>query len=99
MRTVPALTSAAACRNHLDREAIGVCIECRARVCGECVTKVDGINYCVTCLAKLTRRDTPAKDGAVSRPSAGVAAMVGWVATATLLLWGLLEVALPGSHP
>ena len=45
----------AACENHRQREAIGVCVQCRRRVCSECSTKVEGINYCVTCLAGLAR--------------------------------------------
>lgn len=90
-------TAAAACTNHLEREAIGVCIACRARICSECVTKVDGINYCVACLAGL-------EDGA-RRPRTAAAGGAGWwarlsaltlFALAVLLTWGLLEVALPG---
>ena len=90
--------SAAACTNHLDREAIGICVECRSRVCSECVTKVDGINYCVACLAMLADRGAPRADAA-SRPRSGALATVsalGLLAVATLMTWGLLEVALPG---
>ncbi|MCC6874770.1 MAG: B-box zinc finger protein [Sandaracinaceae bacterium] len=91
-------TAAASCRNHPEREAIGICVECRARICSECVTKVDGINYCVSCLAALAdrgevrraeeRRPTPAWLSAL-------AAMGLW-GLVTLMTWGLLEVAFPG---
>lgn len=90
--------SAAACTNHLDREAIGICVECRSRVCSECVTKVDGINYCVACLATLADRGSP-RSRSDSRPtSRGWAALSAFalLTIATLMTWGLLEVALPG---
>lgn len=90
-------TVAAACTNHRSREAIGVCIACRARICSECVTKVDGINYCVACLAGLD--DGARRSGRAAR---GGARWWRWLSAslllglAVLLTWGLLEVALPG---
>lgn len=90
--------AAAACRNHPDREAIGICVECRSRVCSECVTKVDGINYCVSCLAALAdrgARQQQAEKRPTSRWLAHLAALT-LLGTATVLTWGLLEVALPG---
>lgn len=90
--------AAAACRNHPDREAIGICVECRSRVCSECVTKVDGINYCVSCLAALADRGAlqqRAEKRPTSRWLAHLAALA-LLGMATLLTWGLLEVALPG---
>ena len=90
--------SPAACTNHLDREAIGICVECRSRVCSECVTKVDGINYCVACLAILADRGAK-RARAESRPASGALAglsALALVLIATLMTWGLLEVALPG---
>jgi hypothetical protein len=85
---------AAACRNHADREAIGVCVVCRVRVCAECSTKVEGINRCVDCLAKAAGEAKPA---AVARkPGRGGAIAAGaLVITASGLAWALLEVALP----
>lgn len=87
----------AACTNHLDREAIGICVHCRARVCGECVTKVDGINHCVGCLSALAERS------ARERPALRTSSRAGRTVSATLLFgvavlmaWGLLEAALPG---
>lgn len=81
-----------ACVNHPGRDAIGLCVRCRARVCGECTTKVDGINHCVRCLATLAgpRRETEA---AATRSSSFVSAL--WLSTGaaalTLATWTLLE--------
>ena len=95
---MPAAAAAAACRNHPAREAIGICVECRSRICSECVTKVDGINYCVDCLSKLA--DRGARREQVERAPTprwlahlSALALIGLV---TLLTWGLLMVALPG---
>lgn len=38
------------CRNHPDREGVGICVSCRTVVCVECSTKVDRMNYCIRCL-------------------------------------------------
>jgi hypothetical protein len=94
---VPA--AAAACRNHPEREAIGICVECRSRVCSECVTKIDGINYCVSCLAVLAARGAQ-REKSEREPTPrwiAYAAAIALLGTATLLTWGLLEAALPGS--
>lgn len=98
MQDVRAISTAASCRNHLDREAIGICVECRARVCSECVTKVDGINYCVGCLAALADRSARRDRGARGASSPLVAHLYAFVLLllGTLLTWGLLAVALPG---
>lgn len=90
--------AAAACRNHPEREAIGVCVTCRTRVCAECSTKVDGINHCVACLAALAggdRRSTRSTAGSRS-PRAGAIAGGALLVTVTALAWAMLEIALPG---
>ena len=85
-----------ACRNHPAREAIGVCVSCRARVCAECSTKVDGINRCVECLAALAAepvgRASSSRSAGLwgSRVAAGAA-----MTSVALLAWALLEIALP----
>lgn len=86
----------AACANHPEREALGVCVRCRTRVCTECVTKVDGINYCVTCLAIMA-----VEGGAPLRVRAGGQRFArAWLGASVLLLilltWVLLDVMLPG---
>jgi hypothetical protein len=61
-------------------------------VCGECTTKVDGINHCVSCLAELAgpRKE---KESATEASSPILASF--WLAlsvgTMTLLTWALLE--------
>ena len=89
---------AAACQNHLDREAIGICVECRARICSECVTKVDGINYCVSCYARLADRGArrAREDGKPIPRWVALLAAAALLGLATLMTWGLLEAALPG---
>jgi hypothetical protein len=89
-------TQVAVCANHAQREAIGVCVRCRTRVCSECATKVDGINYCVACLAGLavdSGARAAANGGKQRVPSAGAAL---YFFTLSLLLWGFLELMLPG---
>lgn len=90
---------AAGCENHPTREAIGLCVECRQRVCGECATKVDGINYCVSCLSGL------AADGGRSvggRRASAASSRTLYVVVAlqvlalSLGLLGLLQLFLPG---
>ena len=87
----------ATCENHLQREAIGVCVQCRRRVCSECSTKVEVINYCVACLSGLAREG----GRTVGKQSAGSPALAYVSASAYLLvlsaaMWALLEVLLPG---
>ncbi len=89
----------AACANHAQREAIGICVQCRTRVCSECATKVEGINYCVSCLAglavdggKRAPERTPGSRG-LAYVSAGAYFVALWV-----LVWGYLEVMLPGGR-
>ena len=88
----------AACPNHPQREAIGICVRCRRRVCSECATKVEGINYCVTCLAELAQR--PSGRRAVRVPALTVYLSAGtYFVGLTGLVWVLLELLLPGASP
>ena len=85
----------AACPNHPQREAIGVCVECRRRVCSECATKVDGINYCVVCLAGLAKHGQ-FRDLSLRRPQLAAYLSAGaYFFVLTGLVWVLLEVMLP----
>ena len=82
----------AACPNHPTREAIGICVRCRSRLCSECATKVDGINYCVACLRALAERPAPLPHAATSPIAAHVVA-AAYVAALALLMWGLFALA------
>jgi hypothetical protein len=91
------IASIASCENHPAREAIGVCVQCRTRVCSECSTKVDGINYCTRCLAGLAAEGgrTPGVRRAPSRAVAWAAASA-YFGLLSAALWLLLQVMLPG---
>ena len=86
----------AVCANHAQREAIGVCVRCRTRVCSECATKVDGINYCVACLAGLAVDSGARLAAAGGKPRLLELQAVLHVALLALLMWAFLALSLPG---
>lgn len=92
------MSGAAACQYHPEREAIGVCVECRTRVCGECVTKVEGINHCAACLAKLAAEGARGPVGARRAPSHAVvrASAAAYFVVLSAAVWVLLQTLLPG---
>lgn len=89
----------ATCSQHALREATGICVRCRAPMCGECITKIDGINHCRRCLELMV-----SSDAAAATPEAA-ARMPTWLALGvgssllTGLTWWMLEVLMPGSRP
>lgn len=97
---IPTLPHTFRCRNHPDREGVGICVSCRAVVCVECSTKVDRMNYCIRCLraaaepAREAREDRTAVDIALGIPllvlsflaAAGVFAALGLL-MATMRSW------------
>ena len=87
----------ASCQNHPDREAIGICVRCRRRNCSECVTKIDGINYCVGCLADLARAagSVEARAGGSGSRASGTLWVVGWILLLYPLTWLMLWAAAP----
>jgi len=90
---MPIAHGATACANHPRREAIGICVKCRTQVCGECTTKVDGINYCVSCLAKLAGpRAKPVDAAAQSSPVASGLWLALGAGVLTVLAWTMLEI-------
>ncbi|UJR81637.1 hypothetical protein [Sandaracinus amylolyticus] len=84
-----------ACRNHPAREAIGVCVKCRGRVCAECSTKIEGVNHCVECLGALAVVASGATERAAPSVWRGRVAAGAALGGATLLWWALVEIALP----
>jgi hypothetical protein len=74
----------ATCANHAEREALGVCVHCRKLVCAECVTRVDGINYCVGCLEVVGASRKSVRPARTSRAAEIVS---------TMLLAGLLALS------
>jgi len=91
--------SAAACQNHPEREAIGICVKCRNRVCSECVTKVDGINYCVACLHWLAQMGGEQKrqEAAPTGTALAVVSALGMLLLLVLMTWAMVEATMPGS--
>jgi hypothetical protein len=47
--------TAQACQQHPEQAAVGICVRCGAPFCDACLTKLDGINHCRSCLALLAR--------------------------------------------
>ncbi len=90
-----------ACQHHPEEAALGICIVCSAPLCDACITKLDGINHCRSCL--LVRAAEPSRDSvrAPGRPSA----MLSWLsfAAGVLLLAALalqtLNAVLPQGSP
>jgi hypothetical protein len=71
-----------ACQHHPEEAALGICIVCSAPLCDACITKVDGINHCRTCLLALAAgltRATPRAPGKLD-------AAFGWLSFAAGLL-------------
>jgi hypothetical protein len=84
----------AACANHPDREALGVCIRCHRLVCAECVTRIDGINHCARCLEATSEARRSAAPRPTSRASEiASTAMLG--AALALSVWVLLLLVIP----
>jgi len=48
------------CNYHLDREAVGVCVECSSAVCPECKAEYEGRIFCNSCIEKKVAAGTPA---------------------------------------
>lgn len=91
----------AGCENHPTREAIGLCVACRRRVCGECATKIEGINYCVSCLSGLAAEGGRSVSGRGAGSWSASSRMVHVVVALqtivlSLALFGLLQLLLPG---
>ncbi len=79
----------AACYFHPDRPGVGVCVRCRTVICSACSTRLDGINHCHRCLAKLgARPETKASALTPSALLAGFLLVVAW-----LILFGLFYLA------
>jgi hypothetical protein len=48
------------CLNHIDREAVAMCISCQKFYCADCRTVIDGKNYCFPCAEKIQAASAPA---------------------------------------
>lgn len=41
------------CYVHPEKEAVGTCVSCGKFICSECVTEIQGKNYCKHCVDEL----------------------------------------------
>ena len=90
-------TSAIACANHPAREALGICVRCRTRICAECVTRVDGINYCVRCLETLATERTSLPPPAIApKARTGIGWAIGGLVVLSSMVALVLEALLRG---
>jgi hypothetical protein len=44
------------CNQHLDKEAIAVCVSCKKFLCEDCKIKLNGRNYCNQCANELRNK-------------------------------------------
>lgn len=68
-------------------------------MCSECITKIDGINHCRSCLEALIaeQKVRPARKASVRLPSWLVLGLEAvWLSG---LMWLTIEVLMPGSAP
>ncbi len=87
---------AATCTHHALREAVGICMRCKVPLCSDCITKLDGINHCQSCLAKLAQQ-TAAKPATAPREVPDPLALTLGFAALAVLAGFMLEGLLPGS--
>lgn len=93
--------TAQACQHHPEEAALGICIVCSAPLCDACITKLDGINHCRSCLLTRAASDLPRPPRALSP----LGATLGWLsfAAGVLALAALalrtLDALLPGGAP
>ena len=69
------------CFNHLSREAVARCPQCKRHFCRECVTEHEGRVLCSACLNTL---QTPRKK---ERHWRAAASLVGHCAVAFVIVW------------
>jgi hypothetical protein len=86
----------ATCSHHPLREAIGICVACRSAMCSDCITKIDGINHCRSCLDRLSRGKADAPRSQRARVPPWLAVTAG-ILVLSALSYFMLEVLLPGS--
>lgn len=92
-----------ACQHHPEEAALGICIVCSAPLCDACITKLDGINHCRSCLLARAAQASAAHTAPEGAP--GRTALLGWLsfAAGVLLLAALalqtLNAVLPQGSP
>jgi len=100
------------CFKHPDREAAGMCVSCGKPFCEECLSEVDGKNYCKTCLVETveTLRTQPTVPAVYKKKNTAILLWLflggigahrmytekTWSGIAMLLLW-IINVAVASS--
>lgn len=83
------------CLNHLGREAVARCPECRLFFCSECIAEHDDRVICANCLNKIVARSTERRSPARFLNSF-VLAVAGVVTAWLFFYWiGLGLLAIP----
>jgi hypothetical protein len=77
---------------------VGICVRCRTALCGECITKLDGVNHCRACLEQLARRSKAPLAARSGNLSASIAITFG-LSILSALTWFTLQMLMPGSSP
>lgn len=81
----------ALCANHPQREAVGICVDCRKQVCVECTTKVDGINHCVSCLRTMAGPARAEEKRTTTSPVLRIVSLAAMSFVLGLMAWGVFE--------
>lgn len=74
------------CSNHPDRLAIGVCVETKKPICGECSTRYNGVNYSREGLELLRERRRRQAEETSGR--GGWFALLGWGTVMSVVMFG-----------
>jgi hypothetical protein len=77
-----ASVTAQACQHHPEEAALGICVVCGAALCDACITKVDGINHCRSCLLARAARAVPPAPRRLSQ----LGASLSWLSVAAGVL-------------
>jgi hypothetical protein len=69
----------ASCKYHPDRPGVGICMRCRAVICSDCCTRLDGVNHCHACLKALGRSTEPRSAQRISQIVAAFFLFIAWL--------------------
>lgn len=76
---------------------MGICVRCRVRYCSECITKVDGVNFCAGCFANMAGADAPeAIAGHVTGLFGSSLRAALYFVVLSALAWAMVEAVFPG---
>ncbi|MBX9656713.1 hypothetical protein K2Y11_24105 [bacterium] len=82
------------CMNHPERAAIGICVITQKPICGECATRIDGVNYSKEGLRILQERRNTSRGKVDWKARLFVMALVIAVPFSAALLFQFYEAGL-----